>query len=282
VTVAAIRFVDGDDQVFTGLREHAEADSQLAQHVQRFTPETADGAVFHHHAGDPEEPQLAEARLAANTTVDAHAHGEDKIIAVVEGELRFGEQVYGVGSSIFIPKMTVYSFQAGPEGVTFFNFRPSLPAFLFPEEVLEGAAAPITFVDGKEREFELVTLARTTTTLDGGLPNQSSSQCERFAHYEGAPEEPRLVEWRFPPNARVEPHAHDTDEIIVVVDGRIEFGVRSLGIGSSIFIPKMTLYSFQAGPDGLSILNFHQRFSAGYIPKDEVMAMRAGKGRQPL
>jgi mannose-6-phosphate isomerase-like protein (cupin superfamily) len=139
--VAAIRFVRAEEREFLNLQELAEkgfnASPQLAEHVKRFTPETSEGTIFTHHEGTSEEPQLNEVRMPPNIKVDPHAHGEDEIMAVVEGEIRFGKQVYGVGSSIFIPRMTLYSFQSGPDGLTFLNFRPRRGTeFYFPDELM--------------------------------------------------------------------------------------------------------------------------------------------------
>ena len=53
------------------------------------------------------EPQLFEAKYPANNKVEAHAHHVDEIVVITEGEIHFGKQVYGVGSSVFIPKMTL-------------------------------------------------------------------------------------------------------------------------------------------------------------------------------
>jgi hypothetical protein len=84
-----------------------------------------DGSSFVHHDGGSDEPQLFEVKLPAGRKVDAHAHSADEIIVVTEGDIHFGKQVYGVGSSVFIPKMTLYSFKAGVNGLTFLNFRPT-------------------------------------------------------------------------------------------------------------------------------------------------------------
>ena|SRR3981189_1122241 len=123
--MATIKFVNSDERHFVSLQERAKTDPQLAASLENFPPGERNGATFTHHEGTSDEPQLFEAKFPANNKVEAHAHYSDEIIVVTEGEIHFGKQVYGVGSSVFIPKMTLYSFQAGPYGLTFLNFRPT-------------------------------------------------------------------------------------------------------------------------------------------------------------
>jgi hypothetical protein len=55
---------------------------------------------------------------------NSHAHEEDEIMFVLEGELHIGRRVLPYGSAIFIPAHTLYAFRSGPTGLTFLNFRP--------------------------------------------------------------------------------------------------------------------------------------------------------------
>jgi quercetin dioxygenase-like cupin family protein len=104
--VATIRFVSNAERKFISVNEEFNATS------------------FTHHAGGPDSPQLFEVKYPPNQKITAHAHTTDEIIVMMEGEIHFGKQVYGIGSSVFIPMMTLYSFQAGPDGLTYLNFRP--------------------------------------------------------------------------------------------------------------------------------------------------------------
>ena len=79
----------------------------------------------------------------------------------------------------------------------------------------------------------------------------------------------QLFELRLAPGTRGESHAHVEDEIIVVVEGELRFGARTLGVGSSVMVPGGTLYAFQAGADGCRFLNFRPRADGSYIPKAE-------------
>lgn len=56
-----------------------------------------------------------------------HAHSEDEIIVVIDGEIRLGEKLFGRGTAIMIAADTLYSFTAGPGGLAFINFRGGKP-----------------------------------------------------------------------------------------------------------------------------------------------------------
>jgi hypothetical protein len=97
-----------------------------------------DSGYRSHHAGGAERLQLFEIRAPADARFEAHAHAEDEIILVVEGELRAGSQVVPAGGSMYVTGGTVYSFRAGPDGLRFFNFRPRADGtYLTPAEALE-------------------------------------------------------------------------------------------------------------------------------------------------
>ncbi len=83
------------------------------------------GILFNVHLeGSDDLPELMEIRLRPNETTVIHSHDEHEIMYVVTGELRFGSEVLGPGSSVFIPGGAFYTFSAGPEGLQFLNFRP--------------------------------------------------------------------------------------------------------------------------------------------------------------
>lgn len=132
--MATIKFVDGRDRNLVTYQERAKDDPALKALLDRLPPGEGEGATFTHHDGEVDAPQLVEIQMPPNTRVAPHAHATDEIIVIREGGLRFGKQVYGVGSSIFVPKMTLYSFEVGPEGVTFYNFRPTAGASLISKD----------------------------------------------------------------------------------------------------------------------------------------------------
>ena len=107
--------------------------------------ELASTAVRVHHHGRLGHGrtglQLFELRLEPGTQGESHAHVEDEIIVVVEGELRFGARALRAGSSVMVPGGTLYAFTAGPEGCTFLNFRPRADSSYIPKsEFVRGAA----------------------------------------------------------------------------------------------------------------------------------------------
>lgn len=56
-----------------------------------------------------------------------HSHSEDEIIFVTGGSIRLGRKLYGPGTALAIAADTLYSFTPGPEGLSFVNFRASMP-----------------------------------------------------------------------------------------------------------------------------------------------------------
>jgi quercetin dioxygenase-like cupin family protein len=98
------------------------ADDDVADDTDGAAPDEVETRF--HLVGSDSEPQLFEPRFAPNAKVEAHAHGEDEVIHVLEGELTFGSRTFGPGSTISIPGGTLYGFTVGPAGARFLNFRP--------------------------------------------------------------------------------------------------------------------------------------------------------------
>ena len=98
-------------------------------------------------------------------------------------------------------------------------------------------------------------------------------------HEQGDEATPQLFELAFEPGLEVAVHSHAADEIFYVVAGSFEIGKRSLGPGSSVFVPADTLYSFRAGPEGLQVLNFRPRTDAVYRTPEEHKQWMRGKSK---
>jgi quercetin dioxygenase-like cupin family protein len=96
----------------------------------------------------------------------------------------------------------------------------------------------------------------------------------RRVRHDGAGASPQLLELEYPPNYKVEPHAHDLGEIIYVVRGSLLVGAHRVGPGDSVHVPGSTLYSFRAGPDGVCFLNFRPRADHSFVSKAEFGAQR--------
>jgi quercetin dioxygenase-like cupin family protein len=89
------------------------------------------------HPGGPEALQLFEIAVDPGRGARAHAHAEDEIIYVLEGEAHFGNRVVKAGGSVYIPAHTLYSFRAGPKGLRFLNFRARANSAYFTKEELQ-------------------------------------------------------------------------------------------------------------------------------------------------
>jgi quercetin dioxygenase-like cupin family protein len=64
--------------------------------------------------------------------------------------------------------------------------------------------------------------------------------------------------WTDPPGAHYEPHRHDHDESLWVIDGEITFGVEGrrypLRAGDRLMLPAGTVHTADAGPAGATYL----------------------------
>jgi hypothetical protein len=116
--MAAIKFVHPSTK-----EDFVSAADALGDEAFRLSPAERGVSLYFRHPGGPEELQLVETTFPPGAANEPHAHVVDEIIFVLEGEIRFGRRVFGVGSSVYIPKLTLYSFRAGAQGVTFLNFR---------------------------------------------------------------------------------------------------------------------------------------------------------------
>ena len=97
-------------------------------------PDEASSLINVHVEGDDRTLQLFEVKLSAHQAQRIHAHALDEIIYVVSGSMKVGNRTLLPGSSIFISGHTFYSFEAGPDGLHFLNFRPKKDmTFILPE-----------------------------------------------------------------------------------------------------------------------------------------------------
>ncbi len=64
----------------------------------------------------------------ADFEVAVHSHTEDEIIFVRAGQMRLGNRLYGPGTTLAIAANTKYGFKAGPDGLSFVNFRVGSPS----------------------------------------------------------------------------------------------------------------------------------------------------------
>ncbi len=113
-----VRIVAADSVAWQPVRDAVAP--EIAARMSRAERE-ADVRILHTGAGDT--LQLFEAHIAPDADISLHAHAEDEIIYVLEGELRIGRKRLGPGASVFVAGNTLYGFRSGPQGVRFLNFR---------------------------------------------------------------------------------------------------------------------------------------------------------------
>lgn len=70
-------------------------------------------------------PGQAEAPSDENALRGVHAHPENEVIFVTEGQIRLGNRLYDSGTALAIAADTLYGFSPGPDGLSFITFRPS-------------------------------------------------------------------------------------------------------------------------------------------------------------
>lgn len=52
-----------------------------------------------------------------------HSHSADCLYYVISGEMHFGEEVLGAGDCMHVPAGALYTFETGPDGVEFIEYR---------------------------------------------------------------------------------------------------------------------------------------------------------------
>lgn len=117
--MAAMKFVHPEDRQMKTARDLMVDLKQL----ESISAAELDVELWAPHPGGPDQLQMLEVTYPAGVSSSPHAHEVDEIVVVTQGEMRFGSHVCRPGSSVMIPAFTLYSFAAGPEGVTFLNFR---------------------------------------------------------------------------------------------------------------------------------------------------------------
>ncbi|MGE0383845.1 MAG: cupin domain-containing protein [Gammaproteobacteria bacterium] len=65
-----------------------------------------------------------------------------------------------------------------------------------------------------------------------------------------------LVRLRFAPDFKLVRHTHDVDCLYYVVAGSLRMGNRTFEAGGGFFLPAHQPYGYEAGPDGVEVLEF--------------------------
>ena len=72
-------------------------------------------------------PGMSDAESRSRSRFGVHSHSEAEVIFITEGSMRLGTQCVGPGTAIAIAEDTLYGFTAGPDGLSFINFRADRP-----------------------------------------------------------------------------------------------------------------------------------------------------------
>ena len=84
-----------------------------------------------------------------------------------------------------------------------------------------------------------------------------------------------LVKAWFGPHYVLPRHTHDGDCLYYVVDGSLVMGSQVLEAGGGFFVPSNAPYAYEAGPDGVTVLEFRSCTSFGMdIPGGQLERLR--------
>lgn len=115
---------------------------------------------------------------------------------------------------------------------------------------------------------------RFTDDVQASLTDAELGSAARH-HHPGDDAHPQMFEVAMQPDQLIPAHAHECDEIILVLEGELLLGRQVLTAGASVFVPAGTLYSFRSGPAGLRFMNFRPRNDLSYITKPQFMERRS-------
>jgi mannose-6-phosphate isomerase-like protein (cupin superfamily) len=109
--------------------------------------------------------------------------------------------------------------------------------------------------DGKmmENRSSSVAMEGMMGMMDAGLSDGYVLKC---LYRSSEPDGMSLLYAWFKGNYALPPHSHDTDCLYYIVAGSIQLGSSELTAGDGFFVPKDALYSYNAGPEGVEILEF--------------------------
>jgi len=84
-----------------------------------------------------------------------------------------------------------------------------------------------------------------------------------------------LVKAWFGPHYVLPRHAHDSDCLYYVAEVSLVMGSQVLAAGDGFFVPSGAPYAYEAGPDGVIVLEFRMRTSFGMkIPGGQLERLR--------
>lgn len=99
---------------------------------------------------------------------------------------------------------------------------------------------------------------------DGPRSPQLSMGTHDSVVYRGdTPDSFSLVKAWFGPHFVLPRHSHEGDCLYYIVQGSVILGSQTLQVGDGFFVPSGAPYGYDAGPDGVTILEFRNRTSFG-------------------
>jgi mannose-6-phosphate isomerase-like protein (cupin superfamily) len=99
-------------------------ETQMKNLVKLGGPDYAEGSVVKVLFSSEEmQLSLTYAWFKAGYPLPRHSHSADCLYYVVSGEMRMGDDKMGAGDAIFVPAGSLYTFETGPEGLEFVEFR---------------------------------------------------------------------------------------------------------------------------------------------------------------
>jgi quercetin dioxygenase-like cupin family protein len=78
-----------------------------------------------------------------------------------------------------------------------------------------------------------------------------------------------LVHVRFAPNYLLPRHSHSADCVYYVLKGEARLGRRVVGAGEGFFVPKDHPYAYQAGPEGVELLEFRDATAFDFVVHED-------------
>jgi quercetin dioxygenase-like cupin family protein len=128
--------------------------------------------------------------------------------------------------------------------------------------LFEAAGAPGLFDSGTMSMPVFDAGDQAELAADGPRSTKISEGSHDAVIYRGeGPDGFSLVKAWFGPHYVLPRHTHDADCLYYVVDGSLVMGKRVIGAGGGFFVPAGAPYAYEAGPDGVVVLEFRTRTS---------------------
>jgi quercetin dioxygenase-like cupin family protein len=95
---------------------------------------------------------------------------------------------------------------------------------------------------------------------------ETAERLEKAAHltvpfFQEGPGGFSLVRVEFGPGYLLPRHSHSSDCLYYIIGGELTMGTRVLGPGDGFFLPAEQPYTYQAGPEGVTLLEFRHQAS---------------------